>query len=139
MSDLATVTTYRRTDEAVVAQQALETAGIESVVEEAHVAKLRVEPVNALRAGDVLNEHALPDLGEPDEEFPDPSVCALCGSRDVRRALRLAPVIALVALAIAIAAAIGNTEVAFFAAFAAIVFALIADRWRCSECGATWD
>jgi hypothetical protein len=136
--ELATVTTYRRTDEAVVAQHALETAGIDSVVEEARVAKLRVEPVDALRAGDVLNEHALPDIGEADEEFPDASQCALCNSRDVRRALRLAPLLGLVALAIGIAAAVDSTEIAFFAAFAAAVFALVADRWRCGDCGATW-
>lgn len=139
MSDLATVTTYRRAEEAAVAQHALGDAGIESVVEQAHIAKLRVERLDALRAGDVLNAHELPDLDEADEELADPSVCAACGSTDVRRAFRVAPVLALIALAIGIAAAIGSTEVAFFAAFAAAVFALIAERWRCGECGERWD
>lgn len=137
---LATVTAYRRRDHAGVAQSALDGAGIESVVEETNVAKVRVENVDALRAGDVLNRVAEPleEIDEADEASRN-EACPACESRNVEASRRwqLFVVIALAVLGTAIA--VGRTDAAFFILFATGVYLLTANRWRCRDCGHAWD
>ncbi|HEX7832274.1 MAG TPA: hypothetical protein VF787_21635 [Thermoanaerobaculia bacterium] len=141
MSDtLATVTAYRRRDHAGVAQAALDGAGIDSVVEETPVSKVKVEPVDALRAGDVLNQVTAPldEIGEADEA-PRGAACPECGSADVETSRRAILFGAIAAAVIGVAVAIGRTDAAFFILFAAAVYLLIANRWRCGACGHAWD
>lgn len=141
MADRSTVTAYWRREDAAVARRALDFEGIDAEVEEKSVAKVRVENVDALRAGDVLNRSCdhLDEVGEPDEELGDPGVCPECGSPDIASSMRGRLFAALVAVAVAVSVAVGRTELAFLGLCVAGVFLLIAQRWRCAECGCRWD
>jgi hypothetical protein len=143
MSDpLVTVTAYPQRELAQTAQGALDSAGIDSTIDDAidRRVKLRVENAQAIRAGDVLTAK-VPSLQEIDEadEVAAPLVCPACSSPEVVSAQR-AKLFALVAvIAVAIGFAVSRFDVTLFAIAAAAVFLLIAGRWRCESCGETWD
>jgi hypothetical protein len=137
---LATVTAYWRREDAGVAQNALESAGIGAVVEQTVVAKVRVERLDAMRAGDVLNRTCddLGEVGEADEE-PNAAGCSACGSLDVKASMRGRMFASIVAVVIAVSVAVEQSAAAFCLLFAAGVYQLIAQRWRCGDCGNAWD
>jgi hypothetical protein len=141
MSDLVTVTAYRHRRDAGVAQGALDDAGIPSVIDAAERVKLRVEHLDAIRAGDVLTAECatLDEIQEADEERSDPSECARCGSPDIERPSRGVTFAAIATLAISLGVAVGFTDAAFLAILASGVALLISGRWRCHACGAMWD
>lgn len=139
---LVTVTAYPQRDLAQTAQGALDSAGIDSTIDDAsdRRVKLRVEHVEALRAGDVLTAScpALPEIDEADE-VPAPLICPACASTDVASSQRAKMFVLAAVLAVAIGFALSRLDVVLFAVAAAAVFLLIAGRWRCAMCGETWD
>ena len=141
MPDLVTVTAYTADADARTAKGALDSAGIESALDDAieRRVKVRVQNVDALRAGDVLNARcpALAEIDEADEEEA-PRVCPACGSPDVRPSRRVQTFAAVVALTISIGVAVQLLQPAFFAVLAAAIFFLVAGRWRCDLCSETW-
>ena len=142
MSDpLVTVTAYPEREDAQTAQGALDSAGIPSVVDAAveRRVKLRVANVEALRAGDVLNENCatLPEIEEADEEREELR-CPACDAGEPAPAHRARMFALIVTMAIAVGVALGVIEAAFFAIATAGVFLLMGGRWRCSACGETW-
>ena len=139
MSDaLVTLTSYWYLPDAVLAQNALTAAGIESYVDGL---KLRVRNVDALRAAEVLNIRypALEEVGEADEALPDADTCPACGSRDVVRTPRALTFAAIAALMIGVGLAFQHSDAAFFAVLATALFLLMWDRQRCAECGESWN
>jgi hypothetical protein len=80
------------------------------------------------------------DGGEQDQEErpPEELVCRACGSEDIRRRKRAIGFAAVSVFAVAWAFAFDQAEAAFYFILAAAVFALIADRWVCDECGESW-
>lgn len=141
MSDTrATVTAYRRRDHAGVAQHALEVAGIDSQIEETNIAKVRVDYLDALRAGDVLNQVAEPldEIVEADEPAAN-TTCPSCGSADVHSSMRIQIFAAIAAVVIGVSIAVSRTEAGFFVLAAAGLFLLMGSRWRCGECGEGWS
>jgi len=138
---LVTVTAYPARDDARVAKGALDEAGIESVVEEQVArAKVRVQNVDAIRAGDVLSAEVptLVEIDEADEDELEPE-CRVCRSADVTKVPR-ALLFALVALtAVGVGYGVGRMDAAFFAMAAWALILLMRGRWRCNECGETWN
>jgi hypothetical protein len=139
---LVTVTAYSAPADAHVAQGALDSAGIDSTVDDALAwrVKVRVQNVDAIRAGDVLTARCptLAEIDEPDEEDPQRG-CAACGSADVAPSARARTFVLIVTIAVAVGVATGMTHGAFVAISAAAVLLLISGRWRCGNCGETWD
>ena len=139
---LVTVTAYTAGSDARVAQGALDSAGIDSYVDDAQERKVRVrvDHVDALRAGDVLTDRCetLREVDEADEAEA-PGCCPACGSTSIGSSARARSFGLVVALAIALGAASGLAHAAFFAVAAAAVFLLITGRQRCTMCGETWD
>src|SRR5262245_50107267 len=103
----------------MLAQSALEAAGIQSVLDDQNMAlyytpavrgvKLRVRNVDALRAGEVLETscETLEEIGEAEEDRQDTDVCPACGSSDLVHNSRGLAFAIIAALAIGIFAAIG--------------------------------
>lgn len=139
---LVTVTAYSGRADARVAKGALDSAGIESLVDEAHErrVKVRVENVDAIRAGDVLTARcdALAEIDEADEEEAE-RTCPACGSTEVGPSARARMFALVLTVAIAIGAATSRADAAFLGVLAAGVFLLITGRRRCMMCGETWD
>jgi len=81
----------------------------------------------------------LDELDEPIEEIEDPSVCAACGSPDIVRTSRALMFMVTAGATLGVGTAVGLSDAAFFAVLAFGVYFLISGRWRCSECGQTWD
>jgi len=148
---LVTVASYWFLSDAVVAQNALDAAGIDSVLDDENMAtnytaavrgvKLRVRNIDAIRAGEVLESQceSLDEIEEADEPRVEPESCPACGSTDNTRNSRL-PLFGIIAvLALSIGFALNISEAAFFGVLAAAVLLLISDRNRCSECGETWN
>ncbi|HEX6640427.1 MAG TPA: hypothetical protein VF215_04910 [Thermoanaerobaculia bacterium] len=136
---LVTIAQFHASDDAAVAKNAMDTAGIESEVEDV---RLEVHNEDAYRAFHVLDASCptLPVIEEAYEEPPAAeSVCAACGSTDVASSPRFVTFAGIAALGIGIGVAVGLTDAAFFAIGAAALFLLIADRWRCADCGASWN
>jgi len=79
------------------------------------------------------------DLEEPIEEVEDPTVCAACGSPEIARTSRALMFMVTAVATAGVGVAVGLTDAAFFAVLAFGVYFLISGRWRCSECGETWD
>ena len=140
--NLVTVTAYPERETASTAKRALDVAGIDSVVDEPaeQRVRLRVENVDALRAGDVLTRNCdtLPEIDEADEEARE-NVCPGCGSPDAAPSHRARSFLLVTVLAIAVGTATGILQAAFFAIAAAAVFHLVTGRWRCQACSETWD
>ncbi|PYQ29585.1 MAG: hypothetical protein DMF56_11520 [Acidobacteria bacterium] len=152
MSDfLVTVASYWFLSDALVAQNALDAAGIDSVLDDENMAtnitnavrgvKLRVRNIDAIRAGEVLESQceSLDEIEEPDEIRIDPNSCPACGSLDVARNPRLSLFAIIAVLALGAGIALNISEAAFFGVLAAAVLLLISDRNRCTECGETWN
>lgn len=139
---LVTVTAYSAPADARVAQGALDSAGIESTVDDALAwrVKVRVQNPDAIRAGDVLTARCptLAEIDEPDEEEGE-NVCAACGSAEVAPSGRARTFALIVTIALAVGVATGMTHGALVAISAAAVLLLISGRWRCMSCGETWD
>lgn len=83
---------------------------------------------------------------EPDEidddapdDVPDPVICAACGSLDIGRTPRLLMFAVIGSTILAVGVAIDQNEAAFFGLVALAIFFLVMGRWRCSECGNTWN
>jgi hypothetical protein len=141
---LVTLTTYWSDADAEVARRSLAFAGIESLLDpspSAGTVRLRVRQIDALRASKVLDVQRppLPETGEPDEDFDDPTSCIRCGSTDIERSTRGRMFALLAVIGIALGVAVGRTEAAVLGLIAAGVYLLISDRWRCEECGETWN
>jgi hypothetical protein len=149
---LVTVASYWFVSDAMLAQNALEAAGIESVLDDQNMAlnyanavhgvKLRVRNVDALRAGEVLESscEALEEIGEADEERDETNTCPACGATEVIQNARglLFAVIAALAIGILGATSFGGPAT-FYILIAAAILLLISDRRRCAECGETWN
>src|SRR5215212_3004204 len=139
---LVTVTAYPERDTARTAKRALDVAGIESVVDEPaeRRVRLRVENVDALRAGDVLTRScdALPEIEEADEEEQE-RLCPACDSAEYEPSHRVRSFLLIAVVALAIGVAVDVLQATFFAVAAAGVFRLVQGRWRCSTCGESWD
>ena len=152
MSDfLVTVASYWFLSDAMLAQNALEAAGIESVLDDQNMAmnyanavrgvKLRVRAVDALRAGEVLETQceSLDEIGEADEDEDSPAACPACGAEDVVRRPRPLIFAVIAALLLGFGMAFSASQAAFFAILAAALILLIADRKHCAECGESWN
>lgn len=139
---LVTVTAYSAPADARTAKGALDSAGIDSLVDDAleRRVKVRVQNVDAIRAGDVLTARcpSLAEIDEPDEEETE-RVCASCGSSEIAPSRRAQTFLLFVTMAVAVGVATGMTHGAFVAISAAAVLLLITGRWRCSSCGETGD
>ena len=77
-------------------------------------------------------------MDEEVEPVVEPAMCAACESPNIRRRPRAIyfAVVALIAFASGLAA--GATDVAFYVIAAAAIFAMVADRWVCDDCGESW-
>ena len=139
---LVTVTAYPRRDAANTAQRALDTAGIEAEVDQPDESRVRVrvENLDALRAGDVLTRDCatLPEIDEPDEEVLE-NACPACDSLDVASTRRAQTFLLFGMLIMAVGVAAELAQAAFFGVLAAAVYQLVRGRWRCTACGETWD
>lgn len=143
MSDpLVTVTAYPAREPAQTAQGALESAGIDSTIDDALDArvKLRVSNLQAIHAGDVLTARCptLPEIDEADEETAD-LTCPACGSSDVAPTKRIRMFALIAFLSVALGFSYGSIQTAFFAIATAAVFLVIGGRWHCEMCGEKWD
>lgn len=137
MSDtLVTIARFHGSNDAAVAKHAMDTAGIESEIEDI---RLEVHHEDAYRAYDVLDTTALPVIEEAYEANPDLTLCPACGSATVLPTPRIAAFAGVAAIALGIGVAVGLTEAAFLAVAAAALFFLMSDRWRCPDCAATWN
>ncbi|MDP9190874.1 MAG: hypothetical protein M3P06_04130 [Acidobacteriota bacterium] len=134
---LVTVAQFHGSSDAAVAKDAMDHAGIESEVEDV---RLEVHHEDAYRAYDVLETEcpALPVIEEA-YEAPVAAVCGACGSLAIAAVRRVGVFAGIAALGIAIGVAIGRTDAAFFAVGAAGLFLLMSDRWRCTDCGESWN
>lgn len=139
---LVTVTAYSAGEDARAAKGVLDSAGIDAVVDDARAqrARVRVEPVQALRAGDVLNAQprASSEIDEPDEEEGE-RLCPACDGRHITPSQRARTFVLVAVMTIAVAVGVGVAEAAFFVLAAAGVFLLIGGRWRCGDCGEAFD
>ena len=135
---LVTVAQFHGSNDAEVAKLAMDNAGISSEVENV---RLDVHNEDAYRAFGVLDTAcpALPVVEEAYEAVPDVAVCAVCGSTDVVSTRRFITFAGVATIGLGIGVAIGLTDGAFFAVGAAGLFLLMSDRWRCAECGETWN
>ena len=140
---LVTVTAYSAPADAREAKGVLDSAGIPSVVDDAleRRVKVRVENLDAIRAGDALTARGRPTLTEIDEadEDPDDALCPACGSPDVASSRRARTFALVVTLTVAIGVWAEHVQAALFAVAATAVFLLIAGRRRCQNCSETWD
>ena len=140
--NLVTVTAYPERDTARTAKRELDFAGIDSVVDDAaeRRVRLRVETVDALRAGDVLTRTCatLPEIDEADEEERE-AACPACGSLDAAPSRRARTFLLVATLAIAVGTAVELLQWAVLLIAATGVFQLVSGRWRCGACGETWD
>jgi len=141
---IATIATYGSLGEADVARTALGAAGIEAFIEDeqrvgGNRVKLRVRNVDALLAGEVLDASCewIVESEQPDE-LPEEIACECPVCEPLRNTRGVAfAFVAIVGLGLGLA--FGATQAAFFGILAAAVYFLIADRWHCAECGASWN
>lgn len=135
---LVTIAQFHGSTDAAVAKHAMDSAGIESEVEDV---RLEVHNEDAYRAYHVLDTACatLPVIEEAYETSPDVTVCAACGSSAVVSTSRIAAFGGVAAIGLGIGVAVGLTDAAFFAVGAAGLFLLMSDRWRCTECGTSWN
>jgi hypothetical protein len=139
---LVTVTAYPAGDDARLAKGALDSAGIDNLIDDAQErrVKVRVQHVDAIRAGDVLTARVptLVEIDEPDEETAPP-LCPACGSAEIGSSHRGRTFLLIAMMALTIGVGTGLTDVAFVVMSLAAVVLLITGRRRCIECTETWD
>ncbi len=139
---LVTVTAYSAGDDARLAKGVLDSEGIESMVDDAleRRVKVRVQNVDAIRAGDALTARfpSPAELHEPDEETPD-AFCPACGSLEVASSRRARTFIFVVLMSVAVGIPTQMTLGALVVILATAVALLITGRHRCTLCGETWD
>jgi hypothetical protein len=144
---LSTIAAYREAADAAAGRAALEAAGIEVEVETnaadetfAGGVKLRVRNEDAIRAGAILDAQCqwVGESETPEEPPPAEPPCE-CEACQPIRAARGLTFLFVAVMTIGFALAFGVDQAAFFALLAAAVYFLIADRWRCAECGASWN
>jgi hypothetical protein len=135
---LVTVAQFHGSDDAAVAKLAMDEAGIVSEVEKV---RLDVHHEDAYRAFGVLDAACptLPVVEEAYEAPPAVMVCPACGFADVVPTRRLLTFAGVATIGLGIGVAIGLTDGAFLGVGAAGLFLLMSDRWRCTECGQTWN
>jgi hypothetical protein len=135
---LVTVAQFHRSNDAEVAKLAMESAGIASEVEDV---RLDVPHEDAYRAFGVLDTtcSSLPVVEEAYEIETTTRICPACASADFVPARRLVAFAGMAAIGLGIGVAVGLTDAAFFGVGAAGLFLLMSDRWRCSDCGQTWN
>jgi hypothetical protein len=135
---LVTVAQFHGPPDAEVAKRAMDSAGIESEVEDV---RLEVHNEDAYRAFGVLDTAcpALPVLEEAYEASPDVTVCAECGSAEIVSTRRIPAFAGVATIGLGIGVAVGLTDAAFFGVGAAGLFLLMSDRWRCTDCGRSWN
>ena len=141
--NLVTVTAYRAREAARTAKRALDFAGIESLVDEREEerVRVRVENLDAIRAGDVLTRDCatLPEIEEADEEAPPgENACPACDSLETVPSDRGKTFLLVATLAVAVGTAAGLLQAAFFGVLAAAVYQLVQGRSRCTACGETF-
>jgi ribosomal protein L37AE/L43A len=90
-------------------------------------------------AGQGRDQNQDDDREEAIEVREDPVVCATCGSPDIIRTSRGLMFAGAAVTTVGVGIAVGLTDAAFLAVLAFAVYFLISGRWRCSECGETWD
>ena len=137
-NSLVTIARFYGSADAEVAKHAMDSAGIDSAVADV---RLEVHNEDAYRAFGVLDSAcpALPVVEEAYETSADATVCGACGSADIVSTRRIAAFAGVAAIALGVGTAIGLTDAAFFAVGAAGLFLLMSDRWRCSDCGESWN
>jgi hypothetical protein len=141
---ISTIATFASVGEADVARGALQAADIEAFVEDetrvgGHRVTLRVRNEDALRAAQVLDGASdLVEETEQPDDLPEviPCECPVC--EPIRNA-RGVMFLFIATLCVGLGLAFGVGQGAFFAVLAAGVYFLIADRWHCPECGASWN
>ncbi|HEX8255912.1 MAG TPA: hypothetical protein VF846_22420 [Thermoanaerobaculia bacterium] len=79
------------------------------------------------------------DLDEPLEDLEDPTACAACGSPDISRTPRLLMFAVVASTVMAVGIAIELSDAAFLGVIAIAIYFLVSGRWRCSECGESWN
>ncbi|HYC59364.1 MAG TPA: hypothetical protein VEK79_07345 [Thermoanaerobaculia bacterium] len=129
-----TIAQFHETSHADKAKKAMDTAGIDAAVEDV---RLEVHNEDAYRAFNALDP-ALPVVEEAYEPRAAVTQCKTCGG-SVVPTNRLRAFIAIGALAVGFALAFGTTQAVFFFLGALGLFLLMSDRWRCTECGASWN
>jgi hypothetical protein len=152
---LVAVSSYWYAVDADLAKNTLEAAGIEAFVDDqnmvrlnwlnanaVHGVKVRVRAEDALRAGEVLNERC-ELLGEIEEEIKepvvDPTICPVCDAPGATRRTRGIQIGAISVIVAGVGLAIGRTQEAFLLILIMLLFALMDDRWRCGNCGESWN
>jgi uncharacterized ferredoxin-like protein len=136
--NLVTVTAYPAREAARTAKRALDFEGIESLVDDRDDdrVRVRVENLDAIRAGDVLTRDCatLAEIEEADEEAAE-SRCPACASPEIAPSQRAKTFALLATMALSIGVAAELLQAAFFAVLAAAVYQLVQGRWRCTACG----
>jgi hypothetical protein len=132
---LVTIAQFQHSTDVIVAKQAMDSAGIDSAIENV---RLAVHNEDAYKAFDVLDP-ALPVIEEAYEEKASSESCTSCGSTAIASTRRLRTFCGVAALLIGVGVALGVTEGAFFAIGAAGLFLLMSDRRQCTECGESWN
>ena len=141
---IATIATYGSLGEADVARSALLAAEIEAFIEDeqrvgGRRVKLRVRNEDALRAGEVLDASCVSVVeSEQPDELPEEVACECPVCEPIRSARGVAFAF-VAAVGLGLGLAFGATQAAFFGVLAAGIYFLIADRWHCAECGASWN
>jgi hypothetical protein len=131
----ATIATYVTPQAAREAQGVLVGAGFEAMVDDT---RLRVPDVDAILAGDVLERAGeWPVETEEVEELPVETGCECEVCEPILRA-RGPLFLFLAVVAFGLAMAFGASQGAFFAVATTGIFLVITEKWRCSECGASW-
>lgn len=135
---LVTVAQFHGSSDAAVAKHAMDSAGIESEVEDV---RLEVHHEDAYRAFGVLDTvcPALPIVEEAYEAPAEVTICTRCESSEVVSSRRRDAFAAVATISLSVGVAVGFTEAAFLAVGAAGLFLLMSDRWRCTACGHTWN
>lgn len=137
---LVTISNYHHQRDAEVARMALAAEGIEAFVID-ETLQVREEDVEAADA--VLNRmHGVDDAEDvkpsDTQPWPEPDACEECGSTDIGRRQKWTAFFIVAAFVGAIGYVENFTIPAFFLIVALLVWAIVADAWRCRNCGRTW-
>ncbi len=146
---LATLATYWTLEDCAVHRTALDAAAIPNFADDYFIINLNWLNANAMRgiklrvpredlpsADEVLG--GATEIGEP-EAFEEPvERCEACDSTAIAAAQKWLAFLALAAVLFGTAVAVGQTAAIFPIMLAALLFAFMAPRRRCTECGEEW-